>query len=298
MNSDTFRANQLNQELDCVLGGGGIKGFCHIGFLRATQENGINFANIYGTSIGALVGTLYTNGFAPEQILEIMLDELGRFGKSSFSDGFKRPLAALRQGGLVTVEPMFASMVARYNLTPQPNLKIVAAQFSGFGFRPYLFQGLDYDLVSALVASCAMPPFISSTSVANGAGGKPIRLMDGGLFHATPYQLCTRTAIISRPGIAEKLPAKPLQMNAFDLTVHLSEMLCSPVKNYLNRISDPRHLVIETGDPTVATFAFGLSDEACHEMVDFGYKATSTSLNQLASQKGFQASTSSNHPNS
>src|SRR4029079_6548543 len=45
-----------------VLGGGGLKGFAHIGVIRALQEMGIEPTVVAGTSIGALIGAAYARG--------------------------------------------------------------------------------------------------------------------------------------------------------------------------------------------------------------------------------------------
>ncbi len=45
--------------LGLALGGGGAKGFAHIGVLQAFREAGIKFDVVAGTSIGALVGAVY-----------------------------------------------------------------------------------------------------------------------------------------------------------------------------------------------------------------------------------------------
>ena len=42
-----------------ALGGGGARGFAHIGLLQVFQENGIILDGIVGTSMGALVGSTY-----------------------------------------------------------------------------------------------------------------------------------------------------------------------------------------------------------------------------------------------
>src|SRR6476469_6887724 len=47
-----------------VLGGGGLKGFAHIGVFRALKEMGIEPTVIAGTSIGALIGAAYARGMS------------------------------------------------------------------------------------------------------------------------------------------------------------------------------------------------------------------------------------------
>jgi NTE family protein len=51
-----------------VLGGGGIKGFAHIGVLKALEEHGIKPALVAGTSIGAMVGAASATGMSPEEL--------------------------------------------------------------------------------------------------------------------------------------------------------------------------------------------------------------------------------------
>ena len=51
-----------------VLGGGGMKGFAHIGVLKALQEKGIKPAVIAGTSIGAMLAAATAGGMQPEEL--------------------------------------------------------------------------------------------------------------------------------------------------------------------------------------------------------------------------------------
>jgi len=54
-----------------VLGGGGSRGFAHIGALRAIEEAGIPIESIGGTSQGALIGAQYAMGLTPREMIEI-----------------------------------------------------------------------------------------------------------------------------------------------------------------------------------------------------------------------------------
>jgi len=49
-------------KLGIALGGGGAKGYAHIGVLKTFNRLGIEFDVISGTSIGALVGAVYASG--------------------------------------------------------------------------------------------------------------------------------------------------------------------------------------------------------------------------------------------
>ena len=51
-----------------VLSGGGSRGLAHIAVLEAVEKHGIPIDMILGTSMGALVGSLYSAGYSPKEI--------------------------------------------------------------------------------------------------------------------------------------------------------------------------------------------------------------------------------------
>ena len=55
-----------------VLGGGGARGFAHIGVLQALEEARIHIDHVGGTSIGSIIAAAYARGWSPAQILEIV----------------------------------------------------------------------------------------------------------------------------------------------------------------------------------------------------------------------------------
>lgn len=58
------------QKVAVVLSGGGAKGVCHIGLLKALEENNIPIDYVAGTSMGAIVAGLYAAGYTPQQMEE------------------------------------------------------------------------------------------------------------------------------------------------------------------------------------------------------------------------------------
>ncbi|HUO52524.1 MAG TPA: patatin-like phospholipase family protein [Gemmatimonadaceae bacterium] len=58
----------LPQRIAVVLGGGGLKGFAHIGVLRALKERGIRPALYAGTSIGALIAAARVKGVSLDEM--------------------------------------------------------------------------------------------------------------------------------------------------------------------------------------------------------------------------------------
>lgn len=63
------------QKVALVLSGGGSKGAAHIGVIRALEENHIPISCIVGTSIGAVVGSLYASGYSTDEIEKLMTSQ-------------------------------------------------------------------------------------------------------------------------------------------------------------------------------------------------------------------------------
>jgi len=72
-------------DITLALGGGGSKGYAHIGVIRALEKEGFNIRGIAGTSAGGLTAAIYAVGFSPDEILEkagqIRQDTLYGFGR-------------------------------------------------------------------------------------------------------------------------------------------------------------------------------------------------------------------------
>src|SRR6185436_20054720 len=64
------RPKRKAHRIAVVLGGGGLKGFAHIGVFRALQEMGITPTVVAGTSIGALIGAAYARGMNTSEMAD------------------------------------------------------------------------------------------------------------------------------------------------------------------------------------------------------------------------------------
>jgi len=66
----TVQAQEQTEELKVglVLSGGGAKGLAHIGALKIIEETGVRLDYIAGTSMGAIIGSLYASGYSAKQL--------------------------------------------------------------------------------------------------------------------------------------------------------------------------------------------------------------------------------------
>lgn len=67
-----------------ALGGGGARGLAHIGVLKAFEEEDVTIAALSGTSVGALIGSLYAAGITTTQ-MEEMSQEIGWSSLTNYS---------------------------------------------------------------------------------------------------------------------------------------------------------------------------------------------------------------------
>jgi NTE family protein len=61
------------QKVGLVLSGGGAKGLAHVGVLKQLEANRIPVDYIIGTSMGAIIGAMYSAGYSPREIEQIVV---------------------------------------------------------------------------------------------------------------------------------------------------------------------------------------------------------------------------------
>ncbi len=64
------------KKIGLALGGGGVRGFTHIGVLKVLEQEAIAIDLIVGTSVGALIGGAYASGLSPWEIQAKVADYL------------------------------------------------------------------------------------------------------------------------------------------------------------------------------------------------------------------------------
>jgi NTE family protein len=95
-------------KLGLALSGGGARGFAHIGVFRLLEECGLRPDIIAGTSAGALMGTLYADGYKPDEItalftghefsefVSVQIPKMGLFDSSKFHKYIREVIRAKR----------------------------------------------------------------------------------------------------------------------------------------------------------------------------------------------------------
>lgn len=69
--SATYNHQLGRQSVGLVLSGGGAKGIAHVGVIKALEDNDIPIDYVTGTSMGAIVGSMYSCGWSPERMMNL-----------------------------------------------------------------------------------------------------------------------------------------------------------------------------------------------------------------------------------
>ena len=165
-------------KLGIALGGGGAKGFAHLGVLQVLKEAGIDCQIVTGTSIGALVGGVYVGGD---------LDALTKTAsKITLKDIPLLMSPALSKSGLFSGKNALELLNETISISKIEDLEKAYAAVS-VDLRtgtPEVFT--DGDLKSAIRASISIPGIF--TPVVDGEK----LLVDGGLLEPVPVELCRK----------------------------------------------------------------------------------------------------------
>jgi len=155
-------------KLGVALAGGAARGFAHIGVLQAIEELELPLGAVAGTSMGAIIGSLYASGLAPGEILEI-----------ARRTSWIKLINFSPSGGLFS-ERKLKDFLSRYLPRDFSRLKMPFAAVATdvvSGRSVYLHSG---DLPSAVMASAAYPGLFGAIE------RDGLFLIDGGVLDNLP----------------------------------------------------------------------------------------------------------------
>jgi NTE family protein len=182
-------------DVGLVLGGGGARGYAHIGVLRALSEHDCQPVAISGCSMGGLIGAFFAAGFRSDDILALIEDT-----------NFLNLLDMGVRGGLLgsgKLEKLLRKhLPERFDDLTLP-LAVTCVDVQQ-GELVVLRQG---DLVSALLASAALPGILAPVL----RDGR--YLIDGGLLNNLPVDVIKTMTLA--PVIAVDVSAPPNRKLAF-----------------------------------------------------------------------------------
>ncbi|MES2721205.1 MAG: patatin-like phospholipase family protein [Pseudomonadota bacterium] len=155
-----------------VLGGGGAKGFAHIGVIKVLESHGIRPQLVVGTSAGSFVGGLYASGLSPFALQQLAL---------SLEESDVRDLTLSRQGFLLgqKLQDYINVKVKQQAIQSFPLRFAAVATEADTGRKVVFMRG---NAGQAIRASCSIPNVFVPVTIA----GK--EYVDGGLVSPIPVE--------------------------------------------------------------------------------------------------------------
>jgi NTE family protein len=158
--------NKKKLKVVLALGGGGSRGLAHLGVLRALLESGIPISGIAGTSMGSVIGALYSETLD----IEIMYERIESYLSSQKFREFESDTLSEQR-----FEEFWSNLFARFKKQVAVNL---ALQKISLGDAAELHNALDY-LIHAKTFEDLQIPF---TCVADDLkSGSKVVLKEGNL---------------------------------------------------------------------------------------------------------------------
>ena len=263
------------KKIALVLGGGGMKGFAHIGALKALQERGIKISLYAGTSIGAMLAAATVGGLAPDE-LAVRAEALKR--KDLFRiNHFGMLMDRMKSRSIYMEEPLrelCTSVVPTGTFDEvQTPLLVNTVDLERGTQVVWGLKGLrDVSVQDAVYASCALPGFFPPGQV----DGR--WCVDGGVIDNMPAHIAALgmdmviavdvgSADLARlPGIAQQGFAAIYMRSAMTMMHSLQSF---PLQQW----SGPPMLLVR---PKVGRNWLSFSDSA--KNVREGYRATAKAL--------------------
>lgn len=203
-----------------ALGGGGAKGFAHIGVLKVLESHGIKAKIVTGTSAGSFVGSIYASGKSPYQLQQIAV---------TLKESDIRDLTLNSQGVVLgqKLQDFVNRQVANKPIEQFPIRFAAVATRLDTGKRADFIKG---NVGQAVRASCSIPNVFVPATI----GGH--KYVDGGLVSPIPVQTAKDMGadiVIAVDISARPVGDKPLSMfGLLDQTINI--MGQQSINNELN----------------------------------------------------------------
>ncbi len=281
-----------------ALGGGGARGYAHLGVIKKLEELRIPYDYIAGTSMGSIVGGFLATGMSSDELTEVVRqanwedlfedktaredlpfrrktdDQLGLFGpKLGIGKGNSLLPKGVRSGQKITF--MFESVSSRRVTT------------SDFDLLPIPFRSIATDIVTGDMVvlgsgelSIAMRASMSVPGVFDPVERNGALLVDGGLVRNLPVDVARDMGaeVVIAVDVGTKLAGKDEMTSAIAIIYQMSGLLTvSNTDVQIKSLEKDDVLISPQIGELVSSADFGKLDEA----IPLGYAAAEAVEDQL-----------------
>lgn len=202
-----------------AFGGGGTRGFAHIGAIRVFQENKIDFDCVAGNSAGAIAGALYAAGIPWQELYDFALN--------------------IRDKNIMPKKPIFSYMSSEI-IEQLADCFLKGVTFSELK-KPFCAIAVDLErgtletlcrgsVSKALSASCAVPGVFQPVRI----GHKTY--IDGGTLRSIPTETVRAMGAETVVGInlnaersrgTQSLKRLDVFLTAYNLSINVNSQICA-----------------------------------------------------------------------
>lgn len=282
------------QRVGLVLSGGGMRGFAHIGVIRALEENNIPIDYITGTSSGAFVGAMYAVGYSPQQMEQLVTSKAfkrrvqGKFDDENIYYFKKNPVDASWVNIKFLVDSVLRTQLPSNLVNPSEidfaltEYLAAPAALAGYQFDslmvPFRCVSTDItskksivfgngDLAMAVRASMAFPFYFSPVLMNDKI------LYDGGIYNNFPVDIMTS---VFKPDVvigsnAAGLPDVPMEGN------FLTQLKTMITQTTIYQVPTESDFLIEPDIKYIGSFDFDMIKAA----IDSGYQTTLSKIEAI-----------------
>ncbi len=165
------------KKVGLALGGGGARGFCHIGVLQVLEENGIPIDIVTGCSIGSIVGGCYAAGMDPYYMSKV----ISKFSQIKIMDVD----VTFKNQGIVKGNRAIAFIKKHIGDIDIGQCRVPFAATAVDAKKAELVTFTSGSLLNAIRASIAIPGYFQSVKCEEGDC-----LIDGGVLERIPIDSC------------------------------------------------------------------------------------------------------------
>ena len=292
-----------------IMGGGGAKGFCTIGFLKGARRAGVQIEGTLGVSVGSLVAVLHENGMDADEIHRVFQERLRKsiinaarnigpdvkaselllaamgWQPSIVTQAFKAlgapgaenvkfddPKAA--RGALIEHTSIYPDLLPAMRemvgeLGLKPQPGLRVLAFDLISRKPVMFDYSNTDDLALALTASCALPG-AFRPVAH-PNGKML-LVDGAWYHRNPGDFDKPGAIIVKLNKATSFPSDSL--TPIEFLGHWREVM--GLTHFHRHEVDPAwgHTLVDMQTPHVAGLSFGISTATQDGLVEYGEEQT------------------------
>lgn len=190
-----LKGNHPTMKLGIALSGGGVAGCAHIGVLLALEEAGIAIDCIAGSSSGAMIAALYSYGYSPSQLLDMLPAITKRYLDYDYKGILKKIFVGKKVRGMIKGEKLRGLIADTTGGAQMCDLKLPVcitatdlknARQVNFVSRPVKKPQQDADFITDIPVADAVQASLSIPVLFQPVFFEDKVLIDGGLMDNCP----------------------------------------------------------------------------------------------------------------